>query len=35
MITNVSQWPTEELDEKSRLADIKGNLGRGNHKSSK
>ena len=33
--TNGSQWPIEELDEKSRLADLKGALGRGNHKSAK
>ena len=35
MITNGSQFPIEELDEKSRLADLKGALGRGNHKSAK
>ena len=34
MITNGSQWPIEELDE-SRIEDLKGSLGRGNHKSAK
>ena len=33
--TNVSQWPIEELDEKSIPADIKLALARGNHKSVK
>ena len=28
MITNGSQWPIEDLDEKYRLADLKGSLGR-------
>ena len=35
MITNGSQWPIEALDEKSRLADLKGTPARGNHKSAK
>ena len=35
MITNGSQWPIEELEEKSRLADLKEDLGRRNHKSAK
>ena len=34
-ITNGYQWPIEELYENFRLADIKGDLGRGNHKSAK
>ena len=35
MIKNIFQGPVEELDKKSRLEYLKGNLGRGNHKSEK
>ena len=35
MITNGSQWPIEDLNEKSRPEDLKGALGRGNFKSTK
>ena len=35
MISNVSQWLIEKIDEKSRLADLKGSIGRGNQKSAK
>ena len=35
MITNGSHWPIEQLDEKSRLADLKISLCRVNHKSAK
>ena len=35
MITNDTQWPIGDLDEKSTIVDLKGALGRGIHKPAK